>query len=370
VPRLEQDGRQQLVAGALATGLELLPSQQPASAGVGPTASHSPSGERTRSIAQSGAIWVAGVQRDPKDGVDERQQRGARPPRRVRGSRSGGPHRYPVRQQDPAQRLVASLAADHDRHLTPRNTVEEVSRPQPRGDMGRLLGRRSKEGRPRPAPPSHTGSGARCRPPPSAPIRVVIVRLTSTSAVGCRYAVWRTTVGGSAVGSGRPSVVQPVARMRGSAPRNVCTAASGSPTRTRSGPAASTDPAVSTRSSRPAAKVSSCASSTTMSPHLTGYPHQGVGVVLEQVGRCREDPGGVVGPRAGERRDLVVLRAAPARPRPTRAARAPRPAPPGGSASMPCSTARMSRSRSSARKPRLSRARRTCSGHGGRGESP
>ncbi len=40
------------------------------------------------------------------------------------------------------------------------------------------------------------------------------------------------------------------------------------------------------------------------------------------------------------------------------------------SASMPCSTARMSRSRSSARNPRLSSATRTCSGHGGGVASP
>ena len=48
--------------------------------------------------------------------------------------------------------------------------------------------------------------------------------------------------------------------MRGSAPRNVWTATSGSPTSTRSGPVE-----VSTRNSRAAAEVSSWASSTTTS---------------------------------------------------------------------------------------------------------
>ena len=152
------------------------------------------------------------------------------------------------------------------------------------------------------SPPARIGRGLRWRPPASAPMRVVMVRLTSARPCGCRYAVRRTTVGGSApAGSRRPRSAQPLARMRGSAPRNVWTAASGSPTRTRSARPPRTPAAAGRR------RWCSWASSTTTSRTCAPTLAKASASSSSLVGGGGEDPGRVVGAGPGERGDLVVL---------------------------------------------------------------
>ena len=109
--------------------------------------------------------------------------------------------------------------------------------------------------------------------------------------------------------------VQPSARKRGSAPRKVCTATSGSPRSTMRGP-----PRAMTRSTRAAAEVSSWASSTTTSRDPLVQPRERRRVVVEQLGDGGEHPGGVVGAVPTERGDLVVLTQHPCRRHPFRAA--------------------------------------------------
>ena len=83
---------------------------------------------------------VVGVQRH-RDRVDEGQQRAYRHLVAYRSLARRRQHGNAVGHEDPAQRLVATLAADHDRHLAPRDAVQEVGRPEPRGDVRGLLRR-------------------------------------------------------------------------------------------------------------------------------------------------------------------------------------------------------------------------------------
>ncbi len=96
--------------------------------------------------------------------------------------------------------------------------------------------------------------------------------------------------------------VQPLARKRGSAPRKVCTATSGSPTSTMRGP-----PGAMTRSSRAAAGRDLLRVVDDDEPDAFVQPGQGARVVLEEVGDGGEHPRGVVGAVPAQRGDLVVL---------------------------------------------------------------
>jgi len=140
VPRFKEDGGQQLVAGPISSRFELLtPKQPPQPAQAdGVALPQRREDEVDRAV---GRDLVVRLHRGGEDGFDERQQRAHRHLVAHGALASGGQHRHPVRQKDPAQRLVASLTADQDRHLAPGNAVEEVGRAQPRRDVGCLLGR-------------------------------------------------------------------------------------------------------------------------------------------------------------------------------------------------------------------------------------
>ncbi len=145
VPGFEQDRGQQLVAGALPAAVELLAPQQPTQ----PPEPDRVTLAQRRQHEVDGALGfdaVLRVQRDLEHGVDERQQRTDGhlvADRALAGRRQ---HRHAVGHEDPAQRLVAALAAHDDGHLAPRDAVEQVGRSQPGRDVGRLLRRRPQQG--------------------------------------------------------------------------------------------------------------------------------------------------------------------------------------------------------------------------------
>ena len=152
---------------------------------------------------------------------------------------------------------------------------------------------------------------------------------------------------------------------RGSAPRKVWVAASGSPSSTRSAP----PPATTTCSSRRAAGVSSWASSTTTSRSPARRRSSASRSVSRWSAAAPRIQAGSKAPGADRAVTSSYSRSTSAAAThsgrswawPSRAR---------SSGSRPSSTARISRSRSSPRKVRVGRARCTDGGHGGAADSP
>ena len=223
----------------------------------------------------------------------------------------GGVDRHPGAAQHPAQGGRAAAAAHDDGHPRPRHAVEQVRLAQPPGDVAGLLRRGAQQVGLDVAAVAAPAVTRRCAAPPTTP--------TCAATRAARRPAPRHRTGTRCDSSRVGASGQAVTNRRGSAPRKVWVAASGSPSSTRSTP----PPATTTCSRRSAAGVSSWASSTTTSRRPGAQPVERLGVGLEVVGRGAEDPGRVERPGRRQRGHLVVLEQHVRRPRPTRAGRGP-----------------------------------------------
>jgi hypothetical protein len=301
VAGFQQDRGEQLVARPLTTAVQLLPAEQPTQAAQADRVALPQRGEDE----VDGAVRldpVVGVLRDLEDDVEERQEWTHGHLVADRALTRRGEHRHAVGHEDPAQRLVAALAADDHRHLAPGDPIEEVCLTQSGGDVGGLLGRRPQErdldgtvvaDRPRPSVPAAAEGADPGRDGPAH----LGERLRLPVCGRQHHRRWLARGGVGAAQRG-PTVCEE-ARV-------------GAPEGLDRGVRVADQDKVGTGRGEDAQQPGRGEGQLLGvvdddEPHLLAYPRERRRVVLEQVGRRRENPRGVVGARPGERSDLVVL---------------------------------------------------------------